>query len=296
MEFENTQNNLILEQEQNNYELENNESELQFNNEEPQATFEDVSNELSFDAPKTNGGGSNDHNELTNRDMENQHPIKSIEGLEEALKNAGNVKGVEVNESNVVDENGVAKISVPRKISQLENDTGYVNKLSTSLVYYYTKKETDDIISALPLGTVVNIIDTFNYNKKFNNNDIYNANAVRSSVDWTVQALLGALQAEYFVSINVVVNPLNYDVISIDGDYNDIKMAHDIEGSVRCVCQFAQTDINGILNLALITNAYAYFTNTMKVDLGAGETKYLIGLYVYSNSRIPPKIFVDALQ
>lgn len=54
MNFENTQNNLILEQEQNNYELENNESELQFNNEEPQATFEDVSNKLSFEAPNTN--------------------------------------------------------------------------------------------------------------------------------------------------------------------------------------------------------------------------------------------------
>ena len=139
MEFENTQNNLILEQEQTDYSLENNESELKFDNEEPQAIFEDVSNELSFDAPRTMGGGTNDHNELSNRDMEKQLPIKSIDGLEEALKNAGNVKGVEVNGANVVDENGVAKVSVPKKISQLENDTGYVNRLSTSLEYYYTK-------------------------------------------------------------------------------------------------------------------------------------------------------------
>lgn len=65
MEFENTQNNLILEQEQTDYTLENNESELKFDNEEPQATFEDVSNELEFGAPNSNV--NMDYNKASNK-------------------------------------------------------------------------------------------------------------------------------------------------------------------------------------------------------------------------------------
>ena len=33
----------------------------------------------------TSGGGTNDHNRLTNRDIEDQHPIEAITGLAEAL-------------------------------------------------------------------------------------------------------------------------------------------------------------------------------------------------------------------
>ena len=292
MEFENTQNNLILEQDQNNYELENNESELQFNNEEPQATFEDIGNELYFDAPQTTGGGTNDHNELSNRDMENQHPIKAIEGLKEALKNAGNVKGVEVNGANVVDENGVAKVSVPKKISQLENDTGYVNKLSTSLEYYYTKTETDKKINALPLGTVINIIDAFNYLKRFNNNDMYNANAVNSSVDWIIQAILEAFNREVLIDINVVVNPQTFEVISNDGSYSDVVNALDLGGTTRVVCQLAGTGIRVILQLAMVDGTYAYFTTVLKANLGAGEMKYLLGVNI---SERYTKVIVEPL-
>ena len=110
---------------------------------------------------KNTSGGTDDHDKLQNRDKENQHPIKAITGLEDALANAGGIKGVEVNNANVVDANGVAKISVPRKLSQLENDTGYVNKLSTSLEYYYTKNDVDKKISALPLGTEINTYPRF---------------------------------------------------------------------------------------------------------------------------------------
>lgn len=38
---------------------------------------------LASSAPPT--GGTLDHNELINRDMEKQHPIKAIDGLEEEL-------------------------------------------------------------------------------------------------------------------------------------------------------------------------------------------------------------------
>ena len=37
--------------------------------------------------PTGGGGGSMDHQKLYNRDAENQHPIKAIEGLEKALEN-----------------------------------------------------------------------------------------------------------------------------------------------------------------------------------------------------------------
>lgn len=75
MEFENTQNNLILEQEQNNYELKNNENELKFDNEDPQATFEDVRNELTFESPQTTSGGSNDYEKLKNIPSINDVPL-----------------------------------------------------------------------------------------------------------------------------------------------------------------------------------------------------------------------------
>lgn len=212
------------------------------------------------------------------------------------IEASGGIKGVEVNKSNVVDENGIAHISVPKDLGELTNNVGYVNKNSTSLEYYYTKNVIDNKINALPLGTVINIIDTFIYGKNFQDNDVYNANASNGIVDFVIQALLEALNREYFVSVNVVVTPQadgTFKVTSVDGDYSDIKHAFDIGGSIRCVCQLAGTNTNVVLNLSMIDNNYAYFSTVMKANLGAGEMKYLIALSISARNTT---VQIDVLQ
>ncbi|MBO5143036.1 MAG: hypothetical protein J6C46_08655, partial [Clostridia bacterium] len=98
-----------------------------------------------------------DHNKLLNRDLPNQHPIKSIEGLEENgdgtkfLSDDGTYKEVKifddvvedilVNGASVVDENNNANIFVPTNTSELLNDSGFITNLAKDLVNYYLKSE-----------------------------------------------------------------------------------------------------------------------------------------------------------
>ena len=49
--------------------------------------------------PEQGGSGTTDHSALTNRDLPDQHPIKSITGLEEALKEAGADSWEDIGES-----------------------------------------------------------------------------------------------------------------------------------------------------------------------------------------------------
>lgn len=318
MEFEIKENKLNVDAELNNeINLEVTNNDFGFEAKNPDIDISPEKQEIEFEAPQT---GFN-YNNATNKAKINNVELKGnlttellklvysklldlpkINGTtligdltteDLGIEASGGVKGVEVNNANVVNEKGIAEISVPRKMSQLENDTGFVNKLSTSLEYYYTKNETDKKINALPLGTVINIIDDFIYGKNFQSNDIYNANATNAVVDFVIAALLEALNREYFVSVNVVVNPLNYQVISQDGDYSDIKHAFDIGGSIRCVCQLAGTNTNVVLNLAMIDNNYAYFTTVMKTNLGAGEMKYLLALSISERNTT---VQIDVLQ
>ena len=142
-------------------------------------------------------------------------------------------------------------------------------------------------------GADINIIDTFDYLKRFQNNDIYNANAVNISVDWIIQAILDAFNREVLVDINVVVNPQTFQVISNDGSYSDIVNALDLGGIPRIVCQLAGTNIKVFLQLAMIDGTYAYFTTVTKANLGAGEMKYLLGINI---SERYTKVIVEPLQ
>ena len=91
MDLNNNENHLILNQEQQSHWFNNENNDLNLQNEEPQAFFNVQDNQLSFDAPKTISGGTNDHEKLTNREKANQHPIKAITGLEQVLKDLGDV-------------------------------------------------------------------------------------------------------------------------------------------------------------------------------------------------------------
>ena len=120
----------------------------------------------------------------------------------------------------------------------------------------------------------------------------YNANAVNSSVDWIIQAILEAFNREVLVDINVVVNPQTFQVISNDGSYSDVANTLDLGGTTRVVCQLAGTNIKLVLQLAMVDGTYAYFTTVMKANLGAGEMKYLLGINI---SERYTKVIVEPL-
>jgi hypothetical protein len=227
-----------------------------------------------------NVGGSNKANlELTQTSEKN---LKL--GKTESVTNG--IKDVEVNNSSVVDENGIAKISVPTKLSELTNDENFITNEVDNLINYFTKEDINKKIEGIPTGgTDINIIKAFNFLKIFQENEIYNANAVNDSVDWIIQAILEAFNREVIISINVVINPQTFQIMSIDGSYPEIVNAVDLGGIPRVVCQMAGTNIRVFLNLAMINGTYAFFTTTMKVDLGAGETKYLLGVNISERNQ-----------
>lgn len=149
MEFENTQNNLILEQEQTDYSLENNESELKFDNEEPQATFEDVSNELEFGAPNSNV--NMDYNKASNKPSINGVELIGDKTLEELgiILSSGGLKELELS----------LDFENPTYLPDLETGT-YLIK-NTGVTCTYEKGVLDNVISANQLLTIVNLRDIF---------------------------------------------------------------------------------------------------------------------------------------
>lgn len=88
--------------------------------------------------------GTTNHDELTGRDLPNQHPMSSIEGLELALGEKQPIG------------NYALKKEIPSKTSELENDNGFITKAVNDLVNYYAKQETysreeiDNKISSIP--------------------------------------------------------------------------------------------------------------------------------------------------
>lgn len=88
--------------------------------------------------------GTTNHDELTGRDLPNQHPMSSIEGLGLALDKKQPVG------------NYALKKEIPSKTSELENDNEFITKTVSDLVNYYAKQETysreeiDNKISSIP--------------------------------------------------------------------------------------------------------------------------------------------------
>jgi hypothetical protein len=119
--LENNVMNLEIKTEPVNIEVENNIADI---------VVEENKVDIDVETPKVYEI-EKDHNKLENKDLENQHPIKSITGLEEALNNAGSIKDVQVNGESVVDELGNANISglvkeedYNKKISEIEQFGG----------------------------------------------------------------------------------------------------------------------------------------------------------------------------
>ena len=178
MEFENTQNSLILEQEQIDYSLENNESELEFNNDKPQATFEENINEIAFDAPYTPSSGTSNYEELNNlpkvNDIELKGDLKTedLKLLYDKLLNLPKINGVELTGNKTLEELGITlgggglkelELSLdfenPTYLPDLETGT-YLIK-NTGVTCTYEKGVLDNVISANQLLTIVNLRDIF---------------------------------------------------------------------------------------------------------------------------------------
>lgn len=80
---------------------------------------ETVLSEVELPKPEASDPGTTEHAALLNRDLPDQHPIKSITGLEEALKSAGAVKTVNGVEP---DEHGNVEVDIPEGFSGSWND------------------------------------------------------------------------------------------------------------------------------------------------------------------------------
>lgn len=185
--------------------------------------------QATFSMPVVKEGGVTDHQALTGRDKADQHTIGAITGLEERLTQAdeniialhsdveelkssnpsvgGNdyekatnkpsINGVTLSGNKTLDELGIQSKgnyansdSIPTKVSQLENDSGYlkehqsladvnakiesntsaitkvegdVSKVSGDLTTFkttvYTKTETDDLIANIDSGSTVDLTD-----------------------------------------------------------------------------------------------------------------------------------------
>ena len=59
-----------------------------------------------------------------------------------AIENMGKVDDILVNNESVIDEDKVARINVPTKLSQLTNDAGLIDNTVNNLVNYYNKSNT----------------------------------------------------------------------------------------------------------------------------------------------------------
>ena len=269
--------------------------EIEVNNQNPVTLEIDSPSEITYEIEKNkNGNATTNYEELDNKPkINNVELVGNLTTEDLGIESTGGVKDVEVNDESVVDENGIAKVNVPTKVSQLKNDSGYVGELSTGLKYYYTKTETDKKINELPLGTIINIIETFDYMKRHQQNDIYNANAVNSSVDWTILAILEAFNREVLIDINVQINPITFQIISVDKSFSDIVNAFELGGTTRVVAQLAGTSTKVILQLAMLDSGVASFTTVMKANLGQGEMKYLLGINIAERYQ---NVVIDVLS
>lgn len=81
-------------------------------------------------------GGTTNHSKLTNRDNDNEHPINAITGLQSALDSKANTD------------------DIPTKISQLENDNGYLTSESDPTVSEWAKADTKPTYTAEEVGAI----------------------------------------------------------------------------------------------------------------------------------------------
>lgn len=168
--------------------------------------------DMSVDAPFVMEGGTTDHSRLANRDVADQHPISAITGLEEAL---GSIEKpdpeviieavreymdehpVSIEESDptvpdwakrpekptyTADEVGAlpSDTKIPSKVSDLENDKGYLTK-HQSLDGYATEEYVNQKISEAELGGEGSDIDLSSYYTK-------------TQTDEAIQAAVGAVE------------------------------------------------------------------------------------------------------
>jgi hypothetical protein len=118
------------------------------------------------------GGGITNHSKLTNRDNDNEHPINAITGLQSALDSKANVD------------------DIPTKISQLENDDGYLTSESDPTVSEWAKADTKptytaEEVNALPItgGTVTGSVIAASFQTGLSNDHYFQTKKMRGEGD-----------------------------------------------------------------------------------------------------------------
>lgn len=137
-------------------------NELNLENVEPKATFESQTNELSFDAPKSSGGGTKDYEKLENLPSINNEKLIGNKTLEE----------LGITDVELITELYPESIEEDLKDNQVYNGNA-IHDLAR--LFGMTLAE---LVETLP-----QILTEFDIEYTYEDNEVYNANAIHQLLE-----------------------------------------------------------------------------------------------------------------
>lgn len=138
------------------------ENELNLENVEPKATFETQTNELSFDAPKSSGGGTKDYEKLENLPSINNEKLIGNKTLEEL---------------GITDIELITKLKPEDIEEDLEPNQVYNGNAIHDLARLFGMTLAE-LVETLP-----QIITEFDIEKTYEDSEVYNANAIHQLLE-----------------------------------------------------------------------------------------------------------------
>ena len=138
------------------------ENELNLENVEPKATFETQTNELSFDAPKSSGGGTKDYEKLDNLPSINNEKLIGNKTLEEL---------------GITDIELITKLKPEDIEEDLKPNQVYNGNAIHDLARLFGMTLAE-LVETLP-----QIITEFDIEKTYEDSEVYNANAIHQLLE-----------------------------------------------------------------------------------------------------------------